>query len=139
VGKKPKAEHPGAKNLTPWQPGQSGNPKGRAPLPPDLRDAKKWSKELVTAAIDLAMSRNAEELAELAADPSAPRIVVALAKMLEMAIEKGDYQRLDFLLQRAIGKVVDHVEVKQVTPFVIRHTTGEQTVLGAKVESEEEP
>jgi hypothetical protein len=131
--RKPPPEH------TRFKPGQSGNPGGKVKVPEDIKEARKLNQVELERIINKYLAMSRDEVKAAIGAPSTPMMELMVASIVAQAAQKGDHQRLDFVLNRLVGKVKDQIEVKQVTPFVIRHTTGEQTVLGAKVESEEEP
>lgn len=121
-----------------FKPGQSGNPGGRPKLPEDIKEARKLNQVELERIINkyLAMDREAVKTAISA--PGTPMMELMVASIVAQAAQKGDHQRLDFVLNRLVGKVKEQIEVKNVTPFVIKHADGSQTVLGAKVEKEDE-
>ncbi len=49
-------------------------------------------------------------------DPKTPMIEMIAASIMAQAAQKGDHQRLDFILQRMIGKVKDQLEVTTQAP-----------------------
>lgn len=76
-------------NLRPWRKGQSGNPKGRPPLP-DIREA----------------------LAEVLAEPVAgtPSLYAVLRALRDRAIA-GDVRAAEVLLDRCYGKPTQRTDV----------------------------
>jgi hypothetical protein len=79
----------GQANLRPWRAGQSGNPKGRPPLP-DIRPV----------------------LALVLAEPVAgvPSLVAVLRALRDRALA-GDVRAAEVLLDRAYGKATLHADV----------------------------
>jgi hypothetical protein len=54
--------------LTPWKPGQSGNPGGRPKMPPELKEMlKKVAPELFQVAIDIAKDKKSKNTDRLRA------------------------------------------------------------------------
>ena len=80
-----------------------GNPGGGRPKGALKRDE-------VEAMMGKLATKSATELAVIAADPKTPAIQVMVAAVMLKAIETGDYARLQFLLDRSIGKVKEVVE-----------------------------
>jgi hypothetical protein len=95
-------------NLKPWQPGQSGNPGG-------------MSKNLLTKdKVKSTFSRMAlkpmteiEEIVKLKNDKDRgrPALEVMVAAIIGKAVQQGDHMRLQFLLDRTIGKVKDEIDI----------------------------
>lgn len=131
MARKPPPEH------TRFKPGQSGNPGGKVKLPEDIKEARKLNQVELERIINkyLAMDRGAVKAA--ISSESTPMMELMVASIVAQAAQKGDHQRLDFVLNRLVGKVKDQIEVKNVTPFVIKHASGDQTILGAKVETDD--
>lgn len=62
------SENTGAANLKPWRPGQSGNPRGRPPVPPELRDlARAHTAAAISALVEIMSDREASASARVAA------------------------------------------------------------------------
>lgn len=121
-----------------WQPGQSGNPSGRPPLPPELRAFKELTNQEVKRYFAKYSRMSVEEVKEAAADQSLPMIEAVIASGYKEALFEGDFSRLNFVLNRTIGKVSDKVEVELPKPFVIKSRAGEEITLGAKREDDGE-
>jgi hypothetical protein len=90
-------------NLTPWRKGQSGNPKGRPPLP-DIREA----------------------LAEILAEPVEGTLsLYAVLRALRDRAIAGDVRAAEVLLDRCYGKptqrtdVTTHGEALRLTPPIV--------------------
>lgn len=115
-----------------FKPGQSGNPGGRPKLPDDIKEARKLNQHELERIINKYLAMSRDQVKESISSPTTPMMELMVASIVAQAAQKGDHQRLDFVLNRLVGKVKDQIEVTQVTPFVIKHTTGEQTVLGAR-------
>ncbi len=95
-----------APNLRPgWKPGQSGNPGGRAKLPEELRAIKALTQEEVARYVAKYARMGSTELDALVLARSVPMLELAIARIFQEAEAKGDFTRLSFLLDRAIGKV----------------------------------
>lgn len=92
--------------LTPWKPGQSGNPGGR---PKEL---------LTTQSVAGLMGRlcrlTRDELFDVVKDPKSTMIEIMVASIMARAADQGDAGRLDFLLNRAIGRVKERLEVDDI-------------------------
>ena len=124
-------------NLKPWQPGQSGNPNGRPPLPPEIRAIKSWNQTAFQTALNTVISSTEPQLNELLCNEDTPSLVKAIASIMMMAIEEGDHSRFESILARRFGKVVDKVEVK-TEPFIVKRQDGSEIVMGSKAGKENE-
>lgn len=97
-----KKEYP---NLKPWPKGVSGNPGGLSGLPDELRGIKSLSQHEVTKIVSKMARMTSAELQTAAINPDTPMLEVAIASVFAQSAKNGDYARLSFLLDRAIGKV----------------------------------
>lgn len=97
--------------------GIAANPKGRTPLPKDLKaeikTIKKLTPSLVAALITKYCHKTKSEIMEALKDPNTSAIDLTICTVLSKAMNNGDHLRLEFLLNRTIGKVAERIE--QVT------------------------
>lgn len=93
-----------------WQKGQSGNPGGKPRLPEELKGINSLSQHEVTKLISKHARLPYQELKEFLLDAANPSLELAIASVLEKGIEKGDFLRISFLLDRAIGRVKDIIQ-----------------------------
>jgi hypothetical protein len=126
------------KNLKPFKPGVSGNPGGRPKLPDDIKEARKLGQIELERVINKYIYLSRDELKAALADTATPMFEIMVASIIAQAAQKGDQVRLDFILNRVVGKVTDRIEHSTPKPFVIERSDGSQLVLGAKVEKEDE-
>lgn len=89
---------------TRFQPGKSGNPNGRSKSLLHRDEIENILGRLAR------MSR--AQLKEYEDNPNTPMIEVTIAAVIRQAAASGDASRLQFLLDRTIGKVVDKAEVQ---------------------------
>lgn len=73
------------------------------------------------------------ELVAIIGTPGTPVLEAVAASILSEAIVKGDQQRLEFVLQRMIGKVQDRLEVTLPKPFIVTRLDGSTVEMGAKL------
>lgn len=102
-------------NLKPWPKGVSGNPKGTSKIPEDLRGIKSLTQLEVCKLISKYARSTKLELDDRKLDPTTPALELAIASIFLEAAKRGDFMRLGFLLDRAIGKVpisIDDDEAK---------------------------
>ncbi len=122
-------------NATSYKKGQpSPNPGGRPKLPDDVREARRLSQVELERAINRHLFMTPAALKVAQGDPKTTMLEQIVIGLLIKAVSLGDPYRLDLILNRLIGRVVERVEVKLPTPFVIRRGNGDEVVLGAKVE-----
>jgi hypothetical protein len=115
--------------------GESGNPQGLAIITPDLRAAKKYTRELIDRTLLAMVGMTNAQLTELMNNPGSTQLELLVATVLKKGIEYGCQSRLGFLLDRIVGKVRDaqpaipfpdsNVETIDIQPVA----TGERTVV----------
>lgn len=86
-----------------WKPGQSGNESGR---PKGL-----LTSDQIKAILRDLLKLNRQELQDVISDPKTNMIKLTIASVIAKAAKDGDYSRLEFLLNRGIGKVKDELVV----------------------------
>lgn len=94
-----------------FQKGVSGNPYGRKPLPEELLALReRFSKEIVESRFIKYMLCGVQELELIQRDMTIPALDHIIIQVIAKAGLEGDTQRLNFLLDRTIGKVIDKTE-----------------------------
>lgn len=91
--------------------GQSGNPNGRPKMPKELREAKRMRKTEFIGLLVKYLGHTLEELGAAKKDKKTPAIDRIVIAIVLNAIKHGDYKRLDFLMDRIIGKVQAKVDM----------------------------
>ena len=94
-----------------YKKGQTGNPNGRPRVPEEVVAARKWDKKQVEQTLEKFLDWPLKDLAEHLNDKAIPVIEALIGKILIEGIKKGDHTRMDFLLNRLIGKVKDDVNI----------------------------
>lgn len=122
---------------TQFAPGNPGGP-GRPPLDPVLKEAKRLTKNELEVIANKYLWMPLDQLVKAKDDPKLVTIESWLCAIIYKGRMTGEWSGFEWLAQRLVGKVKDQVEVSHPTPFVIRHLSGEQTVLGAKVEKKDD-
>lgn len=87
-----------------WRSGVSGNPGGRPRVPEELKGIQSYSTEEVRKLISKTGRMDDEEARVANLNACTSRLEKALIKCWGQAVEKGDVNRLEFLLNRSIGK-----------------------------------
>jgi hypothetical protein len=121
-----------------FRPGESGNPRGRPKMPKEVKAIRKLSQESVELLLNKYLSMKFKDLKELIETQESDSADMLVATVIYKGITKGDHYRLDFLLNRLIGKVTDKVEVKVPRATVIHRPNGEQVELGARFDEDEQ-
>jgi hypothetical protein len=93
-----------------FQPGQSGNPKGPAPLPEDIKAARKLTPLEFERAVNKFLFWSREAIEAAAKDTSLPALDAWVIRIILKATVKGDERPMSFLLERLIGKVKERIE-----------------------------
>lgn len=104
------------KNLKPVEKGEVRNPEGSRAHDPYRRELKKFTSTYLTEVIDAAVMGNLEALQAIVKNPKSPAIQVGVARVLYNGIRDGDWDIIEKILARIIGKVPDKID----------HTTGGQ-------------
>lgn len=94
-------------NLRPFKPGQSGNPGGRPKLPDDIKEARKLNQVELERIVNKYLYMDREAVKAAISSPKTPMMELMVASIVAQAAQKGDHLRLDFVLNRMIGKVKD--------------------------------
>ena len=95
---------------------QAGNPggPGRPKLAdPQLSDfSRNLTKTTIIAMLSQMLDASEDELELVLKDRKVPAIKKAIASVIAACIKGGDYQRLEMLLNRTIGKVKDEAIIE---------------------------
>lgn len=96
-------------NLKPSQPGMTNNPSGRP--------ANLLTKDKVASILGRFSNMSPTDLQAVLDNPKSTMMEAMVASVMKRALADGDPHRLEFLLQRSIGKVQDmtQIEVRQWT------------------------
>lgn len=88
--------------------GNPGRPVGSVVVPKAVKD---MNRQEVEKLITKYMKMSRPKLAKVAKKLNTPTIDLMIIKIITTAINKGDYTRFSFLLDRTIGKVKESVDV----------------------------
>lgn len=89
----------------------AGKKSSRA-MPPDLKDARLVNSNLFEHTIYKYLGLSVAELNVLLKDNTIPARDMVVIRILALAIQHGDTARLNFLLERTIGKVADKLDLR---------------------------
>lgn len=95
-----------------WKPGQTGNPEGARRHNPISKALKKLTIDTYREVIEIALTGNLARLEEIVKDENSSAIQVGIATALGKAIKAGDYDVVERLAERIVGKIPDEVHVK---------------------------
>lgn len=84
--------------------GQSGNPGGRKPLPPELKAIRELTGHEIKRIIAKFSHMSKAEIEAAVEDPNIPMLHLCVASIMIKSAEHGDYGRLSFLMDRSVGK-----------------------------------
>lgn len=94
-----------------WKPGKAPKSPGRPESPPELKEARKLTRTAFEAIINRFIHMTRVELREARSDRGRTQLELIVIAVLEKAEGWGDTSRLNFVLDRLIGKVPDKVEM----------------------------
>ena len=89
------------------KPGQVLNPNGRSKIPEHVKAARKLNQVKFAEVLYQYINSTFAELEAALKDPKTPAIELVVVKILAEAIENGDEKKLEFILNRTIGKVIE--------------------------------
>lgn len=98
------ANSKGAPQHVLWKPGQSGNPSGRAKLPPELQAIRVMSPYVFARIFSKYAAMSREDMARAVNDPAIAMIDLAVCAAITNAAKTGDFSRVAWMLERVIGK-----------------------------------
>jgi hypothetical protein len=124
----------GGKN---FKPGNKANPNGRPKVPSDVKEARRLNTNLLTLTFNRLIFMTEAELRLHWENPNTPKFEKIVCKILNQAEVRGDHYRLDFILNRLVGKVTEKVEHSLPRPTIVKRSDGSEMVLGAKRDREE--
>lgn len=93
-----------------FEPGQPGGP-GRPPMPLDVKEARKLNQVELHRTLNEFLHCTREKLKERVNSPDATVFEICLGSIIKNAIDRGDQNRLNFLLDRLVGKSKESIEI----------------------------
>lgn len=99
----------------------------------DLKKIPGLSKEEVDKILAKFGRMSRAEIKDHMADPATPMLELMVGAVVMKAYQHGDQSRLNFILERTIGKVKDQVEVSLPEPTFVKRLNGEVIELGAEM------
>lgn len=118
-----------------WVKGQSGNPAG-SKLPEDIKEGRKINRMEVERVFNKLMNAAKDELISIGNDPKTPILEAITARVMAKAYNQGDHQRLNFLLDRLVGKVKETIEHVGPKVRILEKADGTKLILTTEDERE---
>lgn len=122
-----KGRKTGGKDFTP------GHDRGGRPaLPDDVKQLKKLNVAEMERVLNNCLQMNRDQINEAQKNPDAPMIELLVLSIISHGINKGDPMRLNFLLDRLIGKVKESHELdisERTLQILIEETKSEKYAL----------
>lgn len=95
----------------PFKKGVSGNPNGRPRLPDEIKEARALTQSALHKTINELIHCSRDELALKLKDPQTTMLQLMIGSIISQATQKGDQLRLNFVLDRLIGKVKEDINL----------------------------
>lgn len=94
-----------------FKPGQSGNPNGGRAHNPAVKALSKLTVETYREVIELVLTGNLQAIQDMIKDPNTVAIQVGVATAFMKAIRNGDYDVIERIAQRIVGKIPDQINI----------------------------
>lgn len=94
-----------------FKPGESGNPKGRPPLPAQVREFRRLTLTELQGYIAAIKDMPVSELEDLAKSKDIPALKAWIYSMAVQGIRSGSERAFDSLMDRVVGRVADQVNI----------------------------
>ncbi len=116
--------------------------KGKASFPnagrPRLPKMNKLTREKVIEIMTRLADMQVDDLKLYIKSQKGTALEMSVAAIMAKAITEGDTARLEFVLNRTIGKVVDRVDVGMAKPYILEKVDGTELELGAAEMTDED-
>lgn len=98
-------------NLRPAKKGDVRNPRGGKAHNPLVKAIKNLTIDSYREVVEIIMTENLEAIQNIIKDPNSPAFKVGIATSLIKAIKNGDYQVIERIAERIIGKIPETLNV----------------------------
>lgn len=95
----------------PFQKGQSGNPAGRPKLPEEVKKMRAVATEDVVRILHKYAGFTREQIKAAVSDAATPVMELMVASIMSKAIQDGDANRWNILMDRTVGKVPNKIDL----------------------------
>lgn len=96
----------------PWKKGQSGNPKGREPIPEEIREARKITQAEFERICGKLFYSSVDKLKRTVNDDKTPVMEALVARILLKGIQESSRTELNYFIERFLGKVPEERNVR---------------------------
>lgn len=100
----------GKEHLTPFKPGQSGNPNGRPRKFVSLLKDQGYTKSEINDALQAMLAMTLDELQDVFKDPMATILEKTVAHAMVTSLKKGSLYSLETLLSRVYGQPKQEID-----------------------------
>lgn len=107
----PKGKIPKGLDKHVFKKGQSGNPEGGRAHNPAIKALGKLTLETYREVIELVLKGKLTDLKKMIEDPNTPAIQVGVATAFLKAIKNGDYNVIEQIASRIVGKIPDEINL----------------------------
>ncbi len=129
-------ENPPKTRGRPFKAGNPGGP-GRPSSPAEIVEMKRMNRVEAEKILNEFIHLPLGIIEQIADDPTTPGLKAVLASAYVKAHAAGNYNMINFLLDRLIGKVRDAPETAAARPTVIKLLDGGQVILGSEKKEED--
>jgi regulator of sigma D len=91
--------------------GQVANPKGRTPIPEELKKIRKMNRDRLELVVSKYLNMNLIELNQVVKDPNTTALDHMICQIIIKSMATGDHARFNALMDRVVGKVKDQIEL----------------------------
>jgi hypothetical protein len=106
-----------------FEKGKPGGP-GRPPLPADVREVRRLNKVELERALNDFLLLTPDQLKKKRQDPETTMLEHLILSVMSHGTSKGDPVRLDFFLNRLVGKVKEQVETSGQIKVIVEDYLG---------------
>ena len=114
-----------------FKPGQKGNPIGARAHNKAVLATRRLTVEVYREVIELVLQGNVADLKEMAENPNTPALQVGVAVAFMKAIKTGDYNVIERIAERIVGKIHDQLNVTSNNNSTLHVGMIDQTKLKA--------
>lgn len=111
------------------QPKKRGKPSS---LPPDLKMANDLTKTNLRGLLNKYLWMTNAELQQTIDEKTVPMIEIVIASIIAKAALSGDERRLDFILDRMVGKVKEEIDINTYHERLAKLPDSEVIQMGVK-------